>query len=236
MKQYGLLATVFGVTLAVLLVGFLVIEQVTTGGATALASPSPSASAALQTRGPTSAPGSRTPAPSATTMPRPTPPPDEPSPTPDASVAPGLTPRPTPPPVATGTVMDIVVPGTGYAFKDVPVNGTLTKVGAGGLIARTTRDYSDHMTVTYKLPLYQIPAGAKVVRVDVAICGEVSGDFWESYGPPTAEPTEDEVTPPGKDGCWHYRGGTIADTAAFVIIRGETSFTIDKVVYTITTG
>lgn len=237
MKQLGLLFATFGGTLAVLLVAFLVIRQLgaTSGGSTAAsASPSASPLAGVSTPVPTARPSRSIP-------PRPSVPPDDPSPSPSPSpptgtVAARRTPVPTPPPVAPGTVVEIKVPGSGFVHEEVPSNGTVTKVAGGGVILQTTREFSEPLTVTYKLPLYQLPSGIKVVRVDAALCGNASGDFWESYGPAGSEPPEDEVTPPGPDGCWHYLGGSLSDTAVFAIIRTETTFKIDRVVYTVTAG
>ncbi len=238
MKQFGLLFAAFGGTLAVLLVAFLVIEQLgASGGTTADASASPSSEAvASPTPAATRVPTVR-PSPSIDYRPstRPSQAPT-PTPTPTPTPEPGGTPVPTPTPVPPGKVVEIVVPGQAYAGVEIPENGSVTKLAGGGIVMKTTRELSEPMTVTYELPLSKLPSGMKVVRVDAAICGLASGDFWESYGPTGSEPYENEVSLPGPDGCWHYLGGSISDTAAFAIIRTETSFRIDRVVYTVTSG
>jgi hypothetical protein len=236
MKQYGVLAAAFGGTLAVLLIAFLVIEQL---GAASTPEPSPIAEATPVIRSlpprVTASPGVA-PSPSRSFMPRPSEPPDDPTPSPEPadSAAPGRTPRPTPSPVAPGTVVEIVVPGTRMAQQEVPANGSVTNIAGGGVLLRTTRDLSEQLEVAYKLPMSQIPPGMKVARMDTRICGDAEGDFWETYGPARAEPYEYEVEKPEADGCWHYANGALTDNAVFAIIRGETTFRVDKVVYTLT--
>ena len=98
------------------------------------------------------------------------------------------------------------------------------------------RMYSNPTTLTYVLPPSSVPAGARIARLDVAVCGDGSGDFWETYGPSDMEPIEYEVVPPEADGCWHYTGGTGQDSTVLAIIHLESRFQIDEIVYTITTG
>lgn len=241
MKQLGLFAAAFGGTLAVLLVAFLVIEQLGAAGATAEASPS-STDVAL---------ASPTPAPIARPLPSQS---AAPSASASASVAPSAlavqtkapataaphptaTPRPTatPEPVAPGSTFDIVVPGQKYATSVVASNGTITKLPYGSILMSSERTISDSTEVSYRLPAGQVPPGTQIARLDVAVCGYGSGDFWETYGPADADPIEHEVTAPDADGCWHYLGGSGRDSTAHAIIQGATTLRISKVVYTITT-
>jgi len=237
MKQYGLLAAAFGGTLAVLLALFFVFEQLSAGGGTAVASPSPSASAVAGTP-PTPAPTPRLtagPLPSGNLRPTLVPSdPPTPIPTPEPTPKPGQTARPTPTPVAAGSVVQIVVAGRDYIHAEVPANGKITKLADGGAELRTTRVSSDTLTVTYRLPLAKLPPGVKNGRVDAKVCGKATGDFWETYGPTGATPAEYEYLPPASDGCWHYAGASLADTDLFAIINLETTFRVDRVVYTVT--
>ena len=169
MKQYALAATAFAGTLAVLLVVFLVVEQLGASTAVADASPSPSASnLALASRTPASVrPSSSVPAstePSAT-----------PGPTPTKSNA---TPRPTATPgktIAPGTTFDVVVLGSRYVSPIVPSNGKITKLANGGIQMESDRTLSDPTEVTYKLPADQVPPGTRITRLDVAVCGSGPG-------------------------------------------------------------
>src|SRR6187401_2100785 len=139
MKQFGLLAAAFGGTLAVLLVAFLVIEQMGAAGATATPSPIAQATATIRSPSPRPTPFIRpTPiiassspsvAPSATPTP---------TTTPVTSRAPVATPRRTSTPVVPGTAFDIVVPGSGFVSQEVPSNGTVTKLADGGVVIEAT--------------------------------------------------------------------------------------------------
>jgi len=232
MKQYGLLAAAFGGTLAVLLVAFLVIEQLgSSGGPTAGASASPSPSAvAIATTRPSATPVASI-APTAV-----------PSVAPSASAAPTptpatATPRPTPavgPSVAPGKTIQVVVRGAQYVDAVVAQNAKVTQIASGGVLISSDRTYSDQTTVTWKLPVSSLPAGTRIARLDVAVCGSAEGDFWETYGPPGTEPVENEVTPPASDGCWHYLGGSGRDSTVTGIIHLESKLWIDRLVYTIT--
>ena len=230
MKQYGILAAVFGGTLAVLLVAFLVIEQMGASSAVAVASPSPSAAATVVASAPPRA--STPPKPSATAEPS-----TAPSGPPGAST-PAATSRPTPPraSVAPGNTIEVVVLGHEYVESDVATNGKITLTPSAGILMTSTREISTTTSVTYKLPGGSLPAGTTIKRLDVAICGKGEGDFWETYGPADADPSEHEVTSPDADGCWHYLGSNGKDTTAKAIIEKQSTLRIDKVVYTITTG
>ena len=238
MKQYGLLAAAFGGTLAVLLVAFLIIEQLGAAGATAdaTASPSPSAVAIARPTRASVAPGTSI-APSA-------PPSVAPSPTAVPTSTPvTATPTPTPTPTrlpapsgGPNKTIKIVVPGSQYIGSVVGKAGKVTKLPSGGVLLSSARIYSDVTSVTYELPVSRIPPGTRIVRLDVAVCGSAEGDFWESYGPAGTVPTEHEVKPPDADGCWHYLGGSGSNTSVNAIIQSQSKLWIDRLVYTITTG
>lgn len=231
MRQYGILAAVFGGTLAVLLVAFLVVEQMGAGNTAAVASPSPSATAAAVASAPP--PATIPPKPSATA---------DPSTAASSTPGPGTpagTPRPTPtkaPPVAPGSIIEVVVLGHDFVESEIASNGTITTLASGGILMSSTRDLSDLTSVTYLLPRSQIPAGTIIKRLDVAVCGKGEGDFWETYGPPDANPSEHEATDPDADGCWHYLDSNGKDSTSKAIIEKRSTLRVDKVVYTITTG
>ena len=231
MKQNGLLVAAFGGTLAVLLIAYLVVQQLGATGAAADASPSPSAPTA------TAASPTTAPVPSAssagTTAPSPSNAPATASPTKTAAPeSPTATPRSTPAKSAVpGGKTDVVVTGSQYADSDVPVNGKITRLPNGGVVLKTDRTNSEELVLTYRLPPASVPSNGG--RVDTALCGTATGDFYENYGPPGSEPDEHEYTQPDADGCWHYVGGSISDTSVLVKMRGATTVQIDKVVYTV---
>jgi hypothetical protein len=130
----------------------------------------------------------------------------------------------------------VVVPGSRYVDPKIAQNGTVTKLANGGIILSSDRMFSEPTEVSYKLEATDLPAGTKIAKLDVAVCGIGTGDFWETYGPPDAEPAEHEVTPPDADGCWHYLGSNGKDTSVHAIIHLLSKLRIDKVVYTITPG
>jgi hypothetical protein len=240
MRQYGLLAAVFGGTLAVLLVAFLVIEQLGASGASAVASPSPSTPVALASGTPRPTPRPSAAASGAASTAPSTPSGSE---TPQTAAPSPVMPTPTPrpsrsvPPVGNpGDTVTVVVNGNQFVKSVVPTNAKVTRLPSGAALLTSDRTYSDPTTVTYVLPQGSLPAGTKISRLDVAVCGDGSGDFWETYGPSDMEPIEYEVVPPGADGCWHYVGGSGRDSTVLGIIHLESRFQIDKVVYTITTG
>jgi hypothetical protein len=240
MRQFQLLALVFGGTLAVLLVAFLVIAQLRASGTTADASASPS-SQAVETSTPSPPTvGPPTSQPSRSIGPGPSLPHDPtPSPEPAATVAPGRTPKPTQPLATPAASVEITVLGAAYIRRSGPSDGKVTITSGRGVILETAADTATPLTLTYELPLSQVPSGMKVARLDAAVCGHASGDFWETYGPIWAEPIEFEVTQPGPDGCWHYigiphdLGTTMSDTVVTAGVRMATRFQIDRVVYTL---
>ena len=235
MKQFGLLAVVFGSTLAVLLVAFLVIEQLGSSGLAADASPSPSSTQVAPTATPvrTSTPTARA---TATSTPAVTP-----SASPTATSGPTSKPTPTPrrtpvPTIAPGKTIQVVVNGDAYTKPSIPSNGKITKIGGGAITLETTRDSGTPLSVFYELPAGAIPAGTTIKQLDAKVCGLGAGDFWETYGPADAEPVEQEGTQPESDGCWHYTGGSGRYSEVRASTQYATKLRVDKVVYTITTG
>jgi hypothetical protein len=226
MKRSMPLLAAFGGTMIVLLVAVVVLQAIA-GGTTAVG-PTPG----LATLPPLPTAGATvrlTPHPAPTLRPdlRPTPDPNA-TPVPEPTDSPDATPHPDYPP---GTIVEIVVQGSRYVDASVPETGTISRVSGGGVVIETTRQFSIPLILTYRLPTAQLPRGVKFGRVDVAICGKGSGDFWESYGHAGAEPYEHEVDEPGPDGCWHYTGGRITDTKVYAIVQNGSKLRIDRVVY-----
>ena len=236
MKQYGLLAAAFGGTLAVLLVAFLLVEQLAPGGASATdPSPSPVTTAAA-VASPNPRPTARplasvnvTPSMSAVASATPTP-----------TTAPATaTPRPAATParsIAPGKTVEIVVPGSLYVQATVSPNAKVTRLPNNTVLITSDRTLSTGTTVVYRLPSSSLPPGTRIVHLEVAVCGFAKGDFWETYGPPGSSPAEHEATPPDADGCWHYVAPAGAGTTVTAIVERQTTFRIDKVVYRITTA
>jgi len=226
MKQSGVLATAFVVTLGVLLVALFALRQLG-AGETATVSPSPSASDVALATASESASASIA-GPSASV---------------EASVEPTSTPslttstsRPTPTRArsASANTIEVVVLGSKYINPSLASNGKVTKLANGGMIMSSDRTISDPSEVQYRIPAGQIPAGTRITRIDVAVCGLGQGDFWESYGPSGSDPDEYEVTKPAADGCWHFNGGTGKDSLVRVAVEKLSSLRIDEVVYTVT--
>ncbi len=258
MRQAGLLAASFIVTLTVLSGGFFVMQAFT---------PSPTAppapTAAPATPAPTAAP-IVTATPAATASPAPTAPPAAspattpasatPAPSPAATAVP--TPVRTAAPSATASAstsatasgspaasavptgpegrIQVVVLGSQYSNSTVPSNGSV-KLGNGGLVTfRTDRTISDPLELDWDLPESAIPAGFTIRSIDVRICGTGSGDFWETYGPTGSTPDEMEVTAPQADGCWHYTGAPGPETTVKAAIRLNSTMTVARIEYTVT--
>ncbi len=239
-RQAVLLVATFGVTIAVLSAGFLVLQSAggpgpsqsaeatlplatldPTQAATTQAAPTrPAASVAL-------VPG-HTASPLATRSPAPTgvaPATGAPQPTRSPSPAPSMDPA--------GRI-DVVVRGTDYVSADVPSNGTLTRAANGVLTMTTTRLISAQLEVEWELPPDAIPPGYTLQQLDVKVCGTGNGDFWETYGPEGSEPVEHEATPPDRDGCWSYRGALGPDTKVIAIVRLGTTMVIQRIEFAAT--
>jgi hypothetical protein len=166
-------------------------------------------------------------APTATPIPLPTP---SWSPAPLRTPPPSLTPGESTVPGATQT---FVVNGIAFSSSDVPANGQLVQSG-DGVILQTTDDSADALWVTYVLDPANLPPGSVINNVDVRICGEGDGDFWEVYGPPGSEPDEYEVLPPEADGCWHFTGAPGDDLSVIAGTMLESRLYVERVEFTIT--
>jgi len=220
MRQSTLLLGSAGLTLVVLLAGFLAFRALTgQGGAAAL--PTPSTGASTQA---TSSPSIRESASVAATA--------SPSAQPSATVIPSPTPSvtagPTPIPAAGVTY---TLKGNEYEDAQIPLGGTIDQLSGGAIQMTTGTAYSDEMTVTYRLDL---PAGQVVKSYVVKVCGTGSGRFWETYGPPGSNPVEYEAAAPAGDGCWHFTGGSMTDTTVLAIIGGGSTMRINRVDYVLT--
>jgi hypothetical protein len=153
--------------------------------------------------------------------------PTTPSPTPPATG--NSSPRPSP-----GTVLTIVVPGTAASDVQDYVDGVVFTPDGSALRIDSKRPANRRFS--YELRPGDLPAGTKLSRLDLKVCGTAKGDFWEIYGPDGADPYEIEVGQPEADGCWHFNGGTGDGSAIDLYINGNTHMRIDRLVYTVTVG
>jgi hypothetical protein len=222
MRQTTLLVGTGGTTLVVLLAAFLAFRALDGQGGE-VAGPSPSG--AVGSEEPTfsgsvsvgeSASPSAVPA-SASASPLPTP-----------FATPLHTAGPTP---VIGETVTYSVKGSAYVDSVIPPGGLITNLAGGAIKMTTGTANSDELTVTYRLTL---PAGRTVTRYQVNVCGAGSGNFWETYGPPGASPSEYEFEPPAGDGCWHFTGGSMTDTTVLAIIGLGSQMRIDRIDYILT--
>ena len=132
-----------------------------------------------------------------------------------------------------GSTETYVVVGSAYVSSDVPSNGRLATNGDKAML-ETTSTSSDALWVTYMLDPGQLPVGAVINSVDVAICGRGEGTFWEVYGPPGSEPHEYEVIQPEADGCWHFADAPTSDLSVLAGTMLDSRLLIERVEYTIT--
>jgi hypothetical protein len=221
-RQATLLLGAAGLTLVVLLAGYLGFRAIT-GPSAEVASAIPSASAgtvrpvasaSVRVSAAASASASASVvAPSATAIPSPTP---------------FRTAGPTPVP---GETVTYTRKGTAYVDSVVPTGGAITTLAGGAIKMTTGTANSDELTVTYRLTL---PAGRLVKSYQVKVCGSGSGNFWEAYGPPGAIPAEYEVVPPASDGCWNFKGSSMTDTTVLAIIGFGSTMRIDRIDYILT--
>ena len=223
MRQSTLLVGTAGLTLVVLVAGFLAFRALT-GPETGSATPTPAASA-----------GGVEPTPSASVEATPSvaeaATPAGASATPTPVPTPVGTPGPTPVP---GETVTYTVKGSQYVDSQVPPGGAITNL-SGGAITMTTAASSEELIVTYRLT---IPAGRVVKSYEVKVCGSGSGNFWETYGPPGANPVEYEYEEPASDGCWHFAGGSMTNTTVLAIIGGfpggTSQMQVDRIDYVLT--
>lgn len=240
MRQLGLFAAAFGGTLAVLLLAFLALQGMADGSrptptmpAFATASPTPPAGGASPIRPTPVATAGQTPDPgaSATSSGAPTPTPGGETPGTTPTAGPTDTPGPT---VGPGGRLVLTLLGVQYESAVVAPNATLIKRDDGSILLVSRRGQSDTSEVHYRLPASALPPASQIVRIDTLVCGEGSGDFWETYGPDGSSPAEHEAIRPAVDGCWHYDDAPGPDTSVTGMVRTQTTLRIDRIVYTIT--
>jgi hypothetical protein len=147
--------------------------------------------------------------------------------------APAATPTPTPLPSG-ALVRTFVLDGADYIDHYGPPESTLTTLDDGSIRMENRRPSGVSLEVDWELPPGSLPPGATILNVDARVCGEGSGDFWESYGPEGADPVEHEAQPPAADGCWHYRGGPGPETRVEAYVVGNSVFVVDRIEYDIT--
>ena len=247
MRQAFLLTGSFIGTLAVLLAAYLV----WTGVGSGRASPSPSAVASVGSPAAAPAASQASSSPAVAPSPRPTPTPAAiPSPTASPTPAAILTPQPrlTPGPVATpspsapaspagsATVFAVTLAGRDYDTGSVAMvdNASITPLAGGGIVLTTDRSSHGELLVAWLVPATRLPPGAVILRIDVAICGSGSGDFWEVYGPPGSAEAEYEGTPPGPDRCWHFSAAPGPDTTIKAGVELGSRLQIDRIFYRFT--
>lgn len=232
-RQSLLMVGAFGLTFAILAGAFLALQSLARDPERPLFTPNPSL-VAIASVAPTPMPtrhAAGTPPPKQPQTTRPPTPTRKPTTRPTAAPSAAPTGEATIP--ADGTVR-VVLRGDQYEIADIPENGTVTRLAAGGIRLETTRTYSHQLMVTWFVPDDAVPAGATITEVDVAVCGNGDGDFYETYGPEGSEPLEHEVEPPGPDGCWHYDNALGDDTSVIAIVRLASHLVIDRVEYTFT--
>lgn len=237
MKRYALLGGSFLVTFALLVSVWMVgTGRSPLGGLAQTPSPPPTAAPTttpVETATPTGSPSpTATPTGTPSQTPSLTPPPATPSPSPAPlrTLPPSFAPPPSSRP---GGSQTFTLTGAQYSSYQIPEAASLLLNG-DALVMRTTSESDDAMWVTYRIEPTQLPAGATVHSVSVAICGYGSGQFWEVYGPTGSEPHEYEVVPPDADGCWHFRDAQTNDISAIAGTMLESTMVIERVVFTVT--
>lgn len=232
-QQVALLGGTFLLSLAVMLSGWMLVSG--------SAAPAPAAT-------PSAAPPTIRPS-TPVAMPTATPaPPSEPgSPLPTRTPwnwngetpAPLRTPRPTidlPRPSAEpGETVTYRVDGRDYVDAVIPPEARLSRFG-GSVSLDTTRSAGLPLWVTWRLSPDVLPPNAVIVSVDVKICGDGEGDFWEVYGPDGGEPFEYEVLPPQADGCWHFTDAPGHDLSVIGGVMLRSRMVIDHIEFAITFG
>jgi hypothetical protein len=132
-----------------------------------------------------------------------------------------------------GETQTIVVAGNAYSSSQVPDGGSIKQSG-DGIVLETTTNAPDVLWVTYTLDAAALPPGAVVEKVDTRVCGQGDGQFWEVYGPVGSTPTEQEVSQPEADGCWHFTDAPGDDLSVIVSTMLESTMYIETVEYTVT--
>jgi hypothetical protein len=246
-RQMALLVGSFSVTLALL----MTVWMVGFGGRSPLApeptaSPTPAPEVTEAPVAPTDAPTVSpspsevppTEAPTPSPTPAPTPVAVTPTPAPSPTQAPLRTPFSSVPPQPTTSPADtitFVVHGSDYVASDVPSDATLARFGTSAVLT-TTSASSDALWVTWRLDPALLPVGRTIHSVNVRICGEGTGHFWEVYGPDGGDPFEYEVVPPNDGDCWLFSNAPGHDLTVLGGVMLESRLTITSVEYEVTFG
>src|SRR6187549_788573 len=91
-----------------------------------------------------------------------------------------------------GPTVTYTVNGADYVTSDVPGEASVYVDGTS-LVIQTGRTSPDQAWVTWRLSPEQLGTTAAIHSVDVSVCGQGQGDFWETYGPDGGNPFEYEV-------------------------------------------
>ena len=112
---------------------------------------------------------------------------------------------------------------------------TLTDVSTDGIRGESTEAATSALYVEWTLPIATtLPADKKVVNVETLVCGSVTGDLYEVYGPAGSAETEYEETPPQADGCWHFTQDPGSDYRVEILVEKDSVMTIDRIEFKVT--
>lgn len=137
-----------------------------------------------------------------------------------------------------GSAKTVVVTVNGADYDKATVQmvdvSSVTPLPNGSVAMQTDRTGHGTLFVSWKAPSSPDLQPGSVARIDTAVCGTGSGDFWEVYGPTGSDEAEYEVVPPSGDGCWHFHNAPGPDTTITVGVTLTSILEIERVVYTIT--
>ncbi len=104
------------------------------------------------------------------------------------------------------------------------------------MVVQAPRSGTLATSVTYQLDPSQLPVGALVLHVEVAVCGEVGGGgSYEIDGPLGVSQTVLSSVLPASDGCWHLASDAPSDLSVTVKATNGSRVSVTTVAYTVTT-